>query len=282
MMEAWSEAERLLEEEVSAEEGGTLERLYYLSKINLDQLEYDSMRGYARQAVDRFEWGDEANALGGADWFRIGRLHEFLTEPSKAEAAYRRALSSFAREASGQNIYHALTSLWIADLEFENGKYEYAATAYDQAVALAPQQDYLHPFRHGLALLGAGRFEESIARFEAAPSRPGEDGDIAVEAQYAADLARKAQAAGPLEDQDIDGAIITSILDDILTDRILDAAGAFRKVREKYSYRPGDPVSSELLVHQKRFVTLLRERLIRKGQIQEFCLTRAIADLVRQ
>ncbi len=282
MMQTWGEAERLLEKEVSSEEGATLERLYYLSKINLDQREYEPMRKYARLAVKRFEQGPEAKGLAGTDWFRLGRMHEFLREASKAEAAYRRAWSSFHGETGAQNVYHALTALWIADLDFKNGKYMDAATGYDQALALAPQREYVPPFRYGLALLGAGRVDESIARFEAAPSRPGEHGDTAIEAQYAVDLARKVEAAGSLGDKDIDGVLIESMLDDMLRDRILDAAGGLRKVRQKYSYRPGDPVPSEVLEYQSRFVTLLRERLMRDGRIQEFCLTEAIADLVRE
>jgi tetratricopeptide (TPR) repeat protein len=282
MMQTWGEAERLLEEEVSSEEGDTLERLYYLSKINLDQREYEPMRKYARLAVERFERGAEAKELAGTDWFRLGRMHEFLREASEAEAAYRRAWSSFQGETGGQNVYHALTALWIADLDFKNGEYGDAAASYDQALALAPQREYVHPFRHGLALLGAGRAEESIARFEAAQSRPGEHGDTGIEAQYAVDLARQVQAAGSLEGKDIDGVLIESMMNEMLRDRILDAAGALRKGREKYSYRPGDPVPSEVLEYQRRFVTLLRERLLRDGRIQEFCLTEAIADLVRQ
>ncbi len=286
LMQTWGEAERLIETEIASGDGVKLEHLYYLSKINLDQYDYDAMRRYARRAVERYEEGGDPGTLEGADWFRLGRLHEYLNEASKAEAAYRRAHSMFQQENSRRDAYRALTAAWIADLDFRNGHYERAATGYDESHPIAASLGVVHPFRHGLALFGAGRIDDAIKKFEEAQgSRAETEGDaasdsIAREAQYAEQLARKAGEAGSLAEEDLDGVSITSMLDDLLDQRIRDAAAGYRRVREKYAYRPGDPLPSEMGEHQKRFAALLRERLIRDARLSEFCAAESMDDLV--
>ncbi|MFQ5877080.1 MAG: tetratricopeptide repeat protein [Acidobacteriota bacterium] len=293
MMETWEEAERLLEAEIEGPAGATLEGLYYLAKINADQLEDERMREYARRGVEEFERDADPNSLTGEDWFRLGRMHEFLGQRSQAEAAYRRALSRLGRDPSANPIYYSLVLMWTADLDFKEGRYAQAAGAYDAALRLTPDFAALDPYPHALALLGAGRFEEAIARFdEARRSATTEGGglrpagrspeSVAVEAQYGADLARKAEEAAPIDEQDVDGVSIASLTDPVLTERVLDAADSFRSARDKYSYRPGDPLPSEVAQHQRRFVALIRERMIRDRKIQEFCLQQGIADLVRR
>src|SRR6267143_832452 len=90
--EIWREAEAALAKEVAAPEGATVERLYELTVIASDRGDFESMTRLARQAVDRHEKGPDPNALAGEDWFRLGRLHDFLSEASEAEAAYRRGV----------------------------------------------------------------------------------------------------------------------------------------------------------------------------------------------
>ena len=274
---AWKEAEPLLEAEVKADGGATLERLYYLTVINADQQEPDRMTQYARQAVEQYEKGPTPNGLIGEDWFRLGRLHDFLAEPSESEAAYRRAASAFNKDPEANPTYHALALVKVADADFKAARHAPAAEGYDRAIAILPGTDQVTPFRHALALLAAGRYEDATARF-AADRAPA----TATESQYGADLARKAKQAGPLDGKDADGSPVAQMPDDILLARLREAAAAFRSAREKNSYKPGDALPAEVALQQKRFVTLLAEQMVRKSAIQELCLTEGMADLVRR
>jgi len=275
--EIWREAEAALAKEVAAPEGATVERLYELTVIASDRGDFDAMTRLARQAVDRHEKGPDPNALAGEDWFRLGRLHDFLSEASEAEAAYRRGVSAFAKVPASNPSYHALALLKVAELDFGAGRYEAAAAGYDGCLKLLPGTRQVDPYRHAIALTSVGRFEEAIARF-------GEDRseETATDAQYAADLARKAKEVAPLDDKDLDGAPLTSLTDDALLARIKDAAATLRAARTKYSMKAGDPLPPEVALRQKRFVSLLRQELERRKALQELCLREGIADLVRR
>jgi tetratricopeptide (TPR) repeat protein len=273
----WMEAEPLLEAEIEGPGGATLDRLYYLTVINADQNEADRMTQYARQAVEQHEKGPDPNALSGEDWFRLGRIHDFLDESSESEAAYRRAVSAFGRDPQANPAYHALSLVKVADADFKAGRHAPAAAGYDRVLKLLPGTDQVTPFRHALALLAAGRFDDAAARF--AEDR---DAVTATESQYGADLARKAKQAAPLDGKDTDGSAAAQMPDGILLARLKEAAAAFRGAREKHSLRPGDPLPAEVVLHQKRFVTLLSEQMVRKEKIQELCLTEGMADLVRR
>ena len=286
-MRTWGEAERLLEAEIAATGDATLDGLYYLAKINAEQFEFDVMRRFAALAVEKFEDAGNPASLSGADWYRLGYLHELMNDASRAEAAYRRAGSIFEKQPDGQQIYRALASALIADLAFDGGQYERAAGAYDRAVSLAPVLNLVHPFQHGLALFGAGRFDEAIARFAEVKAGDGHrvtgtDPEILFnEAQYATDLARMAVDAGEVVGEDLDEMPFTKMLDEVLLRRIRDAAIEYRRVREKYAYRAGDPLPSEMKAFQRRFVALLREKLIRDAGIIGFLSRESISDLVR-
>lgn len=273
----WTEAKPLLESEIAAPGGATLERLYYLAVINFDEGEIELMQKYARQAVDTIEKAADLNTLSGEDWFRLGRLHDFLREASEGEAAYRRAAAAFRKEPAANPTYLALTLVRVADIDYESRRFDLAATAYEEALAIAPTQNQVRPFRRGLALFAAGRFDEAVAVFAKDLSA-----DTSTESQYAADLARKAKDAGGLNMSDADGAPIMGLDAGSLDTRIRDAAREFRSVREKNSVKPGDALPAEVVQPQKRFVSLMRERLIQDQGVQEFCLKEGIADLVRR
>ena len=274
--ETWKQAEPLLAREISQTGGATLERLYYLTVISSDQGVYDRMTQYARQAVEQYEKGPDPNALNGDDWFRLGRLHDFLQESSEAEAAYRRSASVFSKSKGGNGSYHSLALAKVGDFDMNAGRYPSAAEEFDEALKLLPANQQIKPFRHALALLAVRRFDDAIARFVA------DHGDSNVESQYGADLARKMKDVAPLEANDIDGAPFGSIPDDVLPVRVGEAAKAFRAAREKNKFRPGDPLPAEVALYQKRFVALLGEYFVRTKSLQEFCLKEGIADLVRR
>jgi len=274
--ETWNEAEPVLVREIAQAGGATLVRLYDLTVIHSDRQEWDKMNQYARQAIEQFEKGPDPNALTGEDWFRLGRLHDLLVEPSEAEAAYRRSVSAFARTKGGSAIYRSLALAKVAELDLERARYPIAANGFDEALTLYHANNQVRPFLQGLALLAAHRFEEAAARF-------GEDtSDTNAESQYGADLARKAKDVAPLDDKDIDGVPLASIPEDVLQARVRDAAKAFRAARDKNSYRQGDPLPAEVALHQKRFAALLGEYFVRTRAMQEFCLHEGIADLVRR
>ena len=274
--ETWKEAEPILAREIGAPDGATLERLYDLTVIHSDREEWDAVNQFARQAIERFEKGPDPNALSGQDWFRLGRLHDLLVEPSEAEAAYRRSVSAFARATGGSVIYRSLALAKVAELDLQRAKYPVAASGFDEALKLYPANNQVRPFLHGLALLGAHRYEDATKRFAA------DNTDTNTESQYGADLARKAQVVAPLDDKDLDGIPLASIPDEVLRERVLDAARGFRSAREKNSYRPGDPLPAEVAQHQKRFAALLGEYFVRARAMQDFCLQSGIADLVRR
>jgi len=234
------------------------------------------MTQYARQAVEQYEKGPDPNALNGDDWFRLGRLHDFLQESSEAEAAYRRSASVFSKSKGGNGSYQSLALAKVGDFDMNAGRYSSAAEEFDEALKLFPANQQIRPFRHALALLAVRRFDDAIARFVA------DHGDSNVESQYGADLARKMKDVAPLEANDIDGASFGSIPDDVLPVRVGEAAKAFRAAREKNKFRPGDPLPAEVALHQKRFVALLGEYFVRTKSLQEFCLKEGIADLVRR
>lgn len=274
---AWKEAEPLLEAEVAHEKGATLERLYYLTSINNDQGEFDRVRQYARQAIEQYEKGMEARTLTGEDWFRLGRMHDFLSEVSEAEGAYRRAVSAFDRVPAQNPAYHSLALVRVGDLDFDGGRLPEAADAYDRALALLPDTKQIRPFEHAVALLAAGRYEEAARRF-------GEDRDEStmIESQYAADLARKAKQVEPLDEADADGTRVQGLPPDLLGERVKAAGAAFRAAREKYEVRPGEALPSEVAAQQRRFVSLLRELMVSRRAMQDFCLKNNVADLVRR
>jgi tetratricopeptide (TPR) repeat protein len=274
--EIWNEAQPLLAREVSRPGGATLERLYDLSVIHSDRHEWDTMKQYARQAIEQFEKGPNPNDLDGEDWFRLGRLHDLMIEPSEAEAAYRRSVSAFARDKGSSAIYRSLSLAKVAEFDFQIARYRLAADEFDEALKLFPANAQVRPFLHGLALLAVHRFDDAIARFGADAS------DTNTESQYAADLARKAMVVAPLDDKDTDGALLASLPEVVLQSRVKDAAKAYRAAREKNSYRPGDPLPAEVAVHQKRFVALVEEYVLRTREMQEFCMREGIADLVRR
>jgi tetratricopeptide (TPR) repeat protein len=274
--ETWNEAGTLLAQEVVKMGGSSLEKLYDLSVIHSDRKEWDTMKQYARQAIEQFEKGSDPNALSGEDWFRLGRLHDLLVEPSEAEAAYRRSVSAFTKEKEGSAIYQSLALAKVGEYDVHMVRYRAAAEEFDQALKLFPANNQVRPFTHGLALLAAQRFEEAAARFAADMS------DTNTESQYGADLARKSRDVAPLEEKDTDGAPIRSLPEGALQARVRDAAKAFRAAREKNSYRPGDPLAPEVALHQKRFCALIGEYFVRTQAMQDFCLHEGIADLVRR
>lgn len=272
----WREAEPVLAQEVARAGGATLEKLYYLTVIHSDAGTYDRMTQYARQAVEQFEKGPNPNALGGEDWFRLGRLHDFLQEASEAEAAYRRSVSAFSKAKGGVASYRSLALARVADYDLTGGHHQMAAQAFDEALKLFPANNQVKPFRHALALLAVRRYDDAIARF-------GEDrDDTNTESQYAADLARKAKEVAPLDDKDADGTPIQALSADMLPARVREAAKAYRAARVKNSFQPGDPLPAEVALHQKRFAALLSEYFLRTQAMQEFCLKEGIADLVRR
>jgi tetratricopeptide (TPR) repeat protein len=273
----WADARPLLEQEIAAPDGATLERLYYLTVICSDQLQLEPMGKYARQAVDTFEKGPDPNKLTGDDWFRLGRLHDFLQEASEGEAAYRRAVSAYGKTPAANPSYHALALVQVANQEFTDHHYVDAADDYTQALKLVPSLNQVRPFQNGVALLGAGRFDEAVTAF-------GLDREpkTVTESQYAADIARKAKEAGGLVKADADGTPIDGMPTDGLDARIKEAGKAFRAAREKNSWKPGDTLSAEVATAQRRFISLLRERLLQTGEVQEFCLKEGVADLVRR
>lgn len=273
----WAEAEPLLEQEIASPGGATLDRYYYLAVINLDQGELDKVKEYAEKAVNQIEKGPEAGKLGGEDWFRLGRLHEFLDEPSESEAAYRRAVSAFRDRPASNPSYQALALASVAARELQARRFSEAAAAFDQALALAPDLGYVTPYLHGIALLGAGRFNDAATAF-----MRDRNAETATDAQYAADLARKAEAAGGLDPQDTDGVPIEGMGGDLLDGRIREAAKTFRDLRTKNSFKTGDALPAELVPAQKRFCALLREKFLQDHLMQEFCLREGIADLVRR
>ncbi|MBI4169664.1 MAG: hypothetical protein HY510_06980 [Acidobacteria bacterium] len=274
---AWREARTLLEKEISEPGGATLERLYYLAKLSSDEGDFERMRQYAIQGVEQFEKGPDPGALTGEDWFRLGRMHDFLSEPSESEAAYRRSVSAFTKTPDANPAYRSLALARVADLDLEAAQPEAAAAGYDEALKIVPGATHVQPFRSAIAFLAAGRYDQALARF-------GEDRDpdTMTESQYGADLARKARDVAPLEAQDADGVPIRSLPPEALEQRLKEAAEGFRASRAKHSWKPGDPLPAELAQQQKRFVALLTEMLARTGRIQEFCLRQGIADLVRR
>jgi len=274
--EMWSEAGALLAQEVAQRGGSSLERLYELSVIHSDRKEWDTMKQYARQAIEQFEKGPDPNALSGEDWFRLGRLHDLVVEPSEAEAAYRRSVSVFTKKDEGSAIYRSLALAKVGEFDIHMMRYRLAAEEFDQALKLFPANNQVRPFTHGLALLAAHRFEEAAARFAADTS------DTNSESQYAADLARKSRDVAPLEEKDTDGAPLRSLSENALQERVREAARTLRAAREKNSYRSGDPLPPEVAQHQKRFCALVGEYFVRTQAIQEFCLHEGIADLVRR
>lgn len=273
----WVEARPLLEKEIATPGGATLERLYYLSVIAFDDGDEAGMQRFARQAVDQIEKPGEGASLDGEDWFRLARLHDFLREPSEGEAAYRRALSAFRKVPALNPTYQALTLARVGDLDYDSKRFDLALQEYDEALAIAPGLDQIKPFRRGVALLVAGRADEAIAAF-----RLDRDGETMTESQYAADLALKAKAVGGLARSDIDGAPIGGMALETLDARILDAGKAYKAARVKNSYKSGDALPAEVSDQQKRFVSLLIERVAQAQQVQEFCMKEGIAELVRR
>lgn len=273
----WVEARPLLEQEIAAPGGATLDRLYYLTVIAFDDADLEGMEKFARQAVDTIEKGPDGPNLNGEDWFRLARLHDFLREASEAEAAYRRALSAFRKVPALNPTYQALTLVRVADLDYDSRRFEIALAEYDEALKIAPGLDQVKPFRRGVTLLLAGRADESVAAFKA-----DRDPETMTEAQYAADLALKAKATGGLARSDTDGTPISGMSLEGLDGRIREAGTAYKAAREKHSYRPGDPLPAEVADQQKRFVSLLIERLAQAQEVQEFCIKEGIAELVRR
>jgi len=275
--QAWTEAEPVLEKEVKAPGGATLERLYYLTVINGNQSDAGTMRQYALQGIELSEQGPDPNALSGEDWFRVGRLHDFLQEESPAEAAYRRALSAFEKRPAVNPSYRALVLIKVGDLEYGTAHYELAAKEWDEARAILPDTAQINPFRHAVALLASKRYADAAARF--ADDR---DAETATESQYGADLAKKIIQVAPLDTADKDGTPFGGMSDVELEARIGEGVTGLRAVREKNSVKPGDPLPAEVAVYQKRFVALLSEYLVRHKVLQDFCIRQGIADLVRR
>jgi tetratricopeptide (TPR) repeat protein len=274
--ETWIEAGTLLAREVARQGGSSLEKLYDLAVIHSDRKEWDTMKQYARQGIEQYEKGPDPNGLSGEDWFRLGRLHDLVVEPSEAEAAYRRSVSVFTKEKEGSAIYQSLALAKVGEFDMRMMRYRLAAEEFDQALKLFPANTQVRPFTHGLALLASHRFEDAAARFAADMS------DTNPESQYAADLARKSRDVAPFDEKDTDGTPLRSLPENVLQERVREAAKALRAAREKNSYRPGDPLPPEVALHQKRFCNLVGEYFVRTQAIQEFCLHEGIADLVRR
>ncbi len=274
----WEEAIPLLEKELSGPEGATLDRLYYLAAIHMSHGDLDAMRRFSRRAVDEIEKGPDLISLDGEDWFRLARIHDWLNEPSEAEAAYRRAVSAFSADGpAGNPAYQTLALAHVADLDFLNLRYRSAAGSYDEALKLVPGSEEVRPFNHGLSLLAIGQFADATDRFM-------EDRDPTTmeESRLAADIARLADEAGPLLEEDFDGMKLGRMPMGTLQNRILESGGAFRQVRNRHSYKSGDPLGPELLQRQTRFISLVRERLIRTREIQAFLEREGLAELVRR
>jgi tetratricopeptide (TPR) repeat protein len=235
------------------------------------------MRSFATRAVEEIEKGPEMTLLTGADWFRLARLHDFLRQQSEAEAAYRRSVSAFRATPAANPAYQGLALAQVADFDYGNLHYQAAAVGYDEALKLLPETDQVKPYRHGLTLLAVGRYEEAIERLKIV-----RDPETVTEAQYATDIARKAEVAKPLSKEDVDGIEIAKMPLKALEDRVREAAARLQESRAKYSYKSGDPLSAELRERQSRFIALLIERLMRQGKIQDFCLSEGMAELVRR
>ncbi len=273
----WAEAEPLLAKEIKEPGGATLERLYYLTSINASEQDIVTVQSYARQAIDVGEKSGDSNALTGEDWFRIGRMHDFLGEGSDAEAAYRRSVSVFERIPAKNPTYRALARVRVAEQMLRGQRFDEAALAYDEALKALPGTPHVPPYPHALALLGVGRFEDAATRF-----LQDSDEETMTEAQYGADLARKAVEAAPVEARDSDGTLLKDLPREALVERVREAGAMLRKAREKYTLRTGDPLPAEVRDRQRRFVALLIEAMLRDGGIQALALEIGVADLVRR
>ncbi len=274
----WEEAIPLLEKELSGPEGATLGRLYYLASIHMNQGDLDAMQRISRRAVDEIEKGPHLTSLDGVDWFRLARIHDWLNEPSQAEAAYRRAVSAFSVDGPVDNpAYQTLALALVGDLDFLNLRYRSAADNYNKALELVPGNKEIRPFNHGISLLAIDQFADATARFI-------EDRDPKTreESRLAAEIARLSEEAGPLIEEDFDGMKLGRMPMGTLQNRILESGEALRQVRNRHSYKTGDPLVPELLERQKRFISLVRERLTRTREVQAFLEREGLAELVRR
>ncbi|HET6278369.1 MAG TPA: hypothetical protein VFG08_06275 [Candidatus Polarisedimenticolia bacterium] len=273
----WEAAVPLLEQELSAPQGVTLERLYYLAAIHMSNGDHEAMRRFSRRAVDEIEMGPDMTQLDGEAWFRLARIHDWLNEPSEAEAAYRRAVSAFRADGPADNpAYQSLALVRVADLDFLSLRYQAAVLNYDDAFKLVPESSEIKAFNYGLSLLAAGRFAEARDRFMS-----DQDPETMKESILAAGIARMCEEAGPLIEDDFDGLRLGSMAIGTLQNRVMESGGAFMQVRNRYSYKPGDPLVPDLVDKQKRFVSLARELLIRSRGIQVFLDREGLAELVR-
>jgi tetratricopeptide (TPR) repeat protein len=272
----WEEAIPLLESELEGPEGATLERLYYLAAIGMTHGDLGEMKRFARRAIDEIEHGPDMTRLGGEDWFRLARMHDWLNEASEAEAAYRRAVSVFRKEAPGGNIsYRTLSLARVGDLDFVQLHYGSASEAYDEAVSLSPDGAEIEPFNHGLSLLAIGRFADAAARLVEDRNQ-----ETASESRAAAAIARMAEETKPLIEEDFDGMKLGTMPMSHLQARLIESGGTLQQVRHRLSWKPGDPLAPELVDRQRRFLSLARERLIRTQRIREFLHREGLADLV--
>ena len=274
----WEEAIPLLEKELSGPEGTTLDRLYYLAAIHMSEGDYEVMRRFSQRAVDDIEKGPNLTSLDGEDWFRLARIHDWLNEPSEAEAAYRRAVSAFSADGPADNpAYQTLALAHVADLDFLHLRYQSAAHNYNEALKLMPGSKEIRQFNHGLSLLAIDQFTDATARF-----MEDRDPKTREESRLAVDIARMSEEAGPLIEEDFDGLKLGRMPIGTLQNRILQSGGAFRQVRNRHSYKTGDPLVPELLEKQKRFISLVRERLTRTREIQAFLERESLAELIRR
>lgn len=273
----WQAAVPLLEQELNAPDGVTLERLYYLAAIHMRQGDHAAMREYSQRAVDEIENGPQMTHLSGEDWFRLARIHDWLNEPSEAEAAYRRAASAFRTDGPADNpTYQTLALVRIADLDFINLRYQTAADSYDEAFALVPDSEEIRPFNHGLSLLAIDQFSDSIPRFMA-----DNDPETMEESRVAAEIARMAEEVKPLIEEDFDGMKVDSMKPEVLANRVMESGAALMQARNRNSYKPGDPLVPDLVTKQRRFVSLARHWLIMNRSIGAFLDREGLGELVR-
>lgn len=273
----WDAAVPLLEQELSAPEGATLERLYYLAAIHMTNGDHEAMRRFSHRAVDEIEKGPEMTRLDGESWFRLARIHDWLNEPSEAEAAYRRAVSAFRAHGPADNpAYQGLALARVADLDFLNLSYQSAVLSYDEAFAAVPESGEIKAFNHGLSLLAVGRFAEARDRFMG-----DQDPKTRDESSLGAVIARMCEETKPLLEEDFDGMKLGTMPIGTLQNRVLESSGAYMQVRNRYSYKPGDPLVPDLVDKQRRLVSLVREWVIRKREIRAFLEQQGLAELFR-
>ena len=290
MAELQSMALERLEEVIQKEEAG-LEEYYYLASLLYQTGKPVEGAQTGLTAIQKF-LDSQGHQLTGVEYFQLGRLYDLMHRRDLSLGLYRQAMVKFSEQESPPAAYVAVSLAQTAGADLEKRDYVAAAEKIARARDLLPDV-YVDPYREGMILMGAHRFEEAVnALYQILGPA-----ERVQESQLRAKLAKKAQKHRRLPEKGPTGMMLEKYTDLEIETAILELVPELHQFRTTFpigwkrnqaspALKLEETERKSLLKSKRqtegRFISLNLEYALRDKQLWEFSSSNGYIDLIRK